>query len=160
MKKGLHTMKKFTRYSALALLSTTLATGVNAALTDDINLTGTIAPSISIDVPDASTAVTMTNGTVTSQNLTVASNVDFTITVGSANTLKMNKGSGGNLVSVDYGFTLKDAGATTLLSTLGTSATLDPVDATWTFNVTPTGIDGSTEAGTYTDTITLTVAAI
>jgi hypothetical protein len=153
-------MKKFTRYSALALLSTTLATGVNAALTDDINLTGTIAPSISIDVPDASTAVTMTNGTVTSQNLTVASNVDFTITVGSANTLKMNKGSGGNLVSVDYGFTLKDAGATTLLSTLSTSATLDPVDATWTFNVTPTGIDGSTEAGTYTDTITLTVAAI
>ena len=160
MKKGLHTMKKFTRYSALALLSTTLATGVNAALTDDINLTGTIAPSISIDVPDASTAVTMTNGTVTSQNLTVASNVDFTITVGSANTLKMNKGSGGNLVSVDYGFTLKDAGATTILSTLSTSATLDPVDATWTFNVTPTGIDGSTEAGTYTDTITLTVAAI
>ena len=153
-------MKKFTRYSALALLSTTLATGVNAALTDDINLTGTIAQSISIDVPDASTAVTMTNGTVTSQNLTVASNVDFTITVGSANTLKMNKGSGGNLVSVDYGFTLKDAGATTLLSTLSTSATLDPVDATWTFNVTPTGIDGSTEAGTYTDTITLTVAAI
>lgn len=153
-------MKKFTRYSTLALLSTTLATGVNAALTDDINLTGTIAPSISIDVPDASTAVTMTNGTVTSQNLTVASNVDFTITVGSANTLKMNKGSGGNLVSVDYGFTLKDAGATTLLSTLSTSATLDPVDATWTFNVTPTGIDGSTEAGTYTDTITLTVAAI
>ena len=153
-------MKKFTRYSTLALLSTTLATGVNAALTDDINLTGTIAQSISIDVPDASTAVTMTNGTVTSQNLTVASNVDFTITVGSANTLKMNKGSGGNLVSVDYGFTLKDAGATTLLSTLSTSATLDPVDATWTFNVTPTGIDGSTEAGTYTDTITLTVAAI
>ena len=153
-------MKKFTRYSTLALLSTTLATGVNAALTDDINLTGTIAQSISIDVPDASTAVTMTNGTVTSQNLTVASNVDFTITVGSANNLKMNKGNGINLQSVDYGFTLKDAGATTLLSTLSTSATLDPVDATWTFNVTPTGIDGSTEAGTYTDTITLTVAAI
>ena len=43
-------MKKFTRYSTLALLSTTLATGVNAALTDDINLTGTIAQSISIDV--------------------------------------------------------------------------------------------------------------
>ena len=153
-------MIKFTRYSTLALLSTTLATGVNAALTDDINLTGTIAQSISIDVPDASTAVTMTNGTVTSQNLTVASNVDFTITVGSANNLKMNKGNGINLQSVDYGFTLKDAGATTLLSTLSTSATLDPVDATWTFNVTPTGIDGSTEAGTYTDTITLTVAAI
>lgn len=153
-------MKKFTRYSTLALLSTTLATGVNAALTDDINLTGTIAQLISIDVPDASTAVTMTNGTVTSQNLTVASNVDFTITVGSANNLKMNKGNGINLQSVDYGFTLKDAGATTLLSTLSTSATLDPVDATWTFNVTPTGIDGSTEAGTYTDTITLTVAAI
>ena len=72
----------------------------------------------------------------------------------------MNKGNGINLQSVDYGFTLKDAGATTLLSTLSTSATLDPVDATWTFNVTPTGIDGSTEAGTYTDTITLTVAAI
>ena len=153
-------MKKFIRYSSLALLSTTLATGVNAALTDDVNLTGTIAPTISIDVPDASTTVTMTNGTVTSQNLAVASNVDFTITVDSSNNLKMKKGSGASAPTVDYGFTLKDAGATTVLSTESTSGSLDPVDATWTFNVTPTGIDGSTESGTYTDIITLTVAAV
>jgi hypothetical protein len=86
-------MKKFIRYSSLALLSTTLATGVNAALTDDVNLTGTIAPSISIAVPDASTAVTMEDGEVTSQNLTVASNVDFTITVDSSNDLKMKRGA-------------------------------------------------------------------
>lgn len=150
-------MKKFIRYSSIALLSASLVTSVNAALSDTVGLTGTIATAISIDVPAASTTVTMTNAVVTTQNLTVASNVDFTIAVASLNGLELEIGSSGTIVV--YTFTLKNAATTTILSAVGISGTQTPVSETWTFNVTPTGIDGSTDAGTYTDTITITVAA-
>jgi hypothetical protein len=150
-------MKKFIRYSSIALLSASLVTSVNAALSDTVGLTGTIATAISVDVPAASTTVTMTNGVVTTQNLTVASNVDFTIAVASLNGSELEIGSSGTVVV--YTFTLKNAAPATILSAVGISGTQSPVSATWTFNVTPTGIDGSTAAGTYTDTITITVAA-
>ena len=54
-------------------------------------------------------------------------------------------------------FTLND-GSTNLLTAAGTAGSTE-VDATWTLNISPFGIDGSTDAGTYTDTVTITVAA-
>lgn len=148
-------MKKIVKTLYAALLTAASSTIVNAA-SDTVNLTGTIAQSVTISI-GASTSVTMTNGTETSENLAVAANVPFTIAVDSANNLVLKNSAND---TVTYAFTLKNAGGTALLSAEGTSATQSEVDATWTFNVTPSGIDGSTDAGTYTDTVTITVSAV
>ncbi len=147
-------MKKIATTLYATFLTIVSSTAVNAA-SDTVNLTGTIAQSVTISI-GASTSVTMTNGTETSENLTVAANVPFTIAVDSANDLLLTSGSD----TVTYAFTLKNAGGTALLSAEGTSSTQNEVAATWTFNVTPSGIDGSTDAGTYTDTVTITVSAV
>ena len=145
-------MKNLIKYSSIALLTSVLSTSAFAAA-DDAALTGTIGQAVSVTVADASTAVTMSNSVTSSQDLAVAANVPFNVTVASANASKLISGSD----EVGYTFTLND-GSTTLLTAAGTAGSTE-VDATWTLNISPFGIDGSTDAGTYTDTVTITVAA-
>ena len=130
--------------------------GSSFAASDTVGLTGTIAQVVTIDIANSSTSVTMTNNTTTSENMSVDANVPFTITVATEdNELTMANGAGDE---VTYAFSVKDASSNEILASLG-SANHNEVDATWTYNVTPSGIDGSTDAGTYTDTVTVTVAA-
>lgn len=145
-------MKNLIKYSSIALLTSVLSTSAFAAA-DDAALTGTIGQAVSVTVADASTAVTMSNSVTSSQDLAVAANVPFNVTVASANGSKLISGDD----EVGYTFTLND-GSTDLLTAAGTAGSTE-VDATWTLNISPFGIDGSTDAGTYTDTVTITVAA-
>ena len=145
-------MKNLIKYSSIALLTSVLSTSAFAAA-DDAALTGTIGQAVSVTVADASTAVTMSNSVTSSQDLAVAANVPFNVTVASANGSKLMSGDD----EVGYTFTLND-GSTDLLTAAGTAGSTE-VDATWTLNISPFGIDGSTDAGTYTDTVTITVAA-
>lgn len=146
-------MKNLIKYSSIALLTSVLSTSAFAAA-DDAALTGTIGQAVSVTVADASTAVTMSNSVTSSQDLAVAANVPFNVTVASANGSKLISGDDDE---VGYTLTLND-GSTDLLTAAGTAGSTE-VDATWTLNISPFGIDGSTDAGTYTDTVTITVAA-
>lgn len=145
-------MKKSTK------LLSTMTLGIAAlayAASDTVGLTGNIPQSVTIDIANSTTPVTMTSGTETSEAISVSANVPFSITVDSTNNLKMKNAT---LDEVNYTFTIKDASSATIISTEGI-ANHNEVAETWTFNITPTGIDGATDAGTYTDTVTITVSA-
>ena len=74
------TMKNFIKYSSIALLLATLTTGVNAAT---INLTGTIVKSISSVEVDGDLII---NGIITSKDVRVVANMEFSLAVSSVNT--------------------------------------------------------------------------
>ena len=73
-------MISFIKYSSIALLLATLTTGVNAAT---INLTGTVIKSVSSVVVDSDSIV---NGIVTSEDVRVVANMNFSLVVSSVNT--------------------------------------------------------------------------
>lgn len=161
-----HTLKSALNQSNLpsaketAVLSLSLLTFVNTCVGSrveaaTVNLTGTITQQVMIEVNDDSTVIDMTNGATTSQNLSVAANVPFTIAIDSANNLKMVTDDD----IVNYSFNIQDALDNVILAAQGTSKTNQNVSGTWKLNITPEGIDGSTHNGTYEDTITITIAA-
>lgn len=162
------TMSYFSKYSLIVLLSVTLSMSVNAehdkgvgvghwnssSNTDDSNLIGEIDQLLTIIMTSALTEVTMSNFITTAQDFNIVANVPFSITVGTANGSKMKTAANDE---VNYTFTINN-GAFNLLTSIGTASS-SPVDDTWTLNITPEGIDGSTRAGIYTDTVTITLSA-
>ena len=72
-------MINFIKYSSIALLAT-LTMGVNAAT---INLTGTVIKSVSSVVVDSDLIV---NGIITSEDVRVVANMNFSLYVSSINT--------------------------------------------------------------------------
>ena len=72
-------MKNFIKYSSIALLLAALTTGVNAAT---VNLTGTIVKSVSSVVVDSDLII---NGIITSNDVRVVANMDFSLAVSSVN---------------------------------------------------------------------------
>lgn len=74
------TMINFLKYSSITLLLATLTTGVNAST---INLTGTVIKSVSSVVVDSDLIV---NGIITSEDVRVVANMNFSLDVSSVNT--------------------------------------------------------------------------
>ena len=152
--------KKLALITAFGLLSTSVA---NAAVDDEVLITGTITQSLNVVVAPTET-ITMDN-VANPITVNVVANVEFEIKVESDNGLKLEHTAEND--EVDYTFDLKDGGGNSIAAADDTfSGTQAPIDtysagtASWDLEVTTTGVDGSTLAGSYTDTLTLTIQAI
>ena len=151
--------KKLALITAFGILSTSVANAVN----DEVVITGTIVQLVQVDIT-ATKAITMDN-VANPITVNVEANVEFKIKVKSANGLKLEHTNGTN--EVDYTFDLKDGGGNSITAADDSfspdQATIDTTSAgtdSWDLEVTTTGVDGSTLAGVYTDTLTLTIQAI
>ena len=152
--------KKLALITAFGLLSTSVA---NAAVDDEVLITGTITQSLNVVVAPTET-ITMDN-VANPITVNVVANVQFEIKVESDNGLKLEHTAEND--EVDYTFDLKDGSGDSITDEDNDwSGTQDPIDTTsastdsWDLEVTTTGVDGSTLAGVYTDTLTLTIEAI
>jgi len=152
--------KKLALITAFGLLSTSVA---NAAVTDEVVITGTITELLNVVVAPTET-ITMDN-VANPITVNVEANVEFKIKVKSDNNLLLDHTT--ENATVAYTFDLKDGGGNSITAADNTfSGTQDPIDTysagtdSWDLEVTTTGVDGSTLAGDYTDTLTLTIQAI
>ena len=151
--------KKLALITAFGLLSTSVANAVD----DEVVITGTITQSLNVVVA-ATETITMDN-VANPITVNVVANVEFEIKVESDNGLKLEHTAEND--EVDYTFDLKDGSGDSITDEDNDwSGTQDPIDTTsastdsWDLEVTTTGVDGSTLAGVYTDTLTLTIEAI
>ena len=151
--------KKLALITAFGLLSTSVANAVD----DEVVITGTITQSLNVVVA-ATETITMDN-VANPITVNVVANVQFEIKVESDNGLKLEHTAEND--EVDYTFDLKDGSGDSITDEDNDwSGTQDPIDTTsastdsWDLEVTTTGVDGSTLAGVYTDTLTLTIEAI
>ena len=151
--------KKLALITAFGLLSTSVANAVD----DEVVITGTITQSLNVVVA-ATETITMDN-VANPITVNVVANVEFEIKVESDNGLKLEHTAEND--EVDYTFDLKDGSGDSITDEDNDwSGTQDPIDTTsastdsWDLEVTTTGVDGSTLAGSYTDTLTLTIQAI
>jgi predicted secreted protein len=155
--------KKLALITAFGLLSTSV--GNAAPVTDEVVITGTITELLNVVVAPNET-ITMDN-VANPITVNVEANVEFKIKVKSDNGLTLDHTTNGVNATVAYTFDLKDGGGNSITAADNTfSGTQDPIDTysagtdSWDLEVTTTGVDGSTLAGDYTDTLTLTIQAI
>ena len=163
-------MKKIIKHSSIVLLSIIFSSSVFAChdqhrpngvghqgdcdFNDNADIAGEIDQFVALSM-NSQAIISMQNGVVTSQDLAIAANVPFTISMNSANDLKMVN----NTHTVVYTFNIKNTNNDIVLSSQATSASHSEISEVWTLNITPEGIDGSTKAGHYIDTITISVDA-
>jgi hypothetical protein len=156
--------KKLALITAFGLLSTSVAADPpSSSASDEVVITGTITELLSVVVAPNET-ITMDN-VANPITVNVEANVQFRIKVKSDNDLKLDHTTAS--AEVDYTFDLKDGSGDSITDEDNDwSGTQDPIDTTsastdsWDLEVTTTGVDGSTLAGVYTDTLTLTIEAI
>jgi hypothetical protein len=155
--------KKLALITAFGLLSTSVAN----AVTDEVVITGTITELLNVVVAPTET-ITMDN-VANPITVNVVANVEFEIKVESDTNsgLLLEHTTPGVNATVAYTIDLKDGGGNSITAADDTfSGTQNPIDTysagtdSWDLEVTTTGVDGSTLAGVYTDTLTLTIQAI
>ncbi len=142
--------------SALALSGIFSTAVIAIEETDTLDLSSTIATSV---VVDAGTHTLDLAADTTSSDMTISANVPFTIKLTNA-----NSATGSKLLSgtdeIDYSFSLANVETDTTYTTFGetSSSQVTHVDAkTYTLTIDPAAITAATDAGTYTDTITVTI---
>jgi len=168
-------MKKFVLFAIVALLVSAPAfaadsssTVIKAVIAQDLTITG--------GLPTVPTTLPLSGGTTTIGTLTVNSNLAtaWTITISSTGGAGANKGvmkASGVTEVYPYTVTLKTAGATVLTGSLGNGTTATPLSktdvltgvatVTYTLEVTTSAVttfSPALPAGTYEDTITITIA--